>query len=423
MVAKIAYLSAEFGLSEALPIYSGGLGVLAGDYVKAASDDQFPMVAVGILYRKGYFQQRILPDGTQQAVYQVLNRSTLPIQRVVHEDGQPLLISVPILGRDVHLAVWCARVGSVPVYLLDADIIENQPEDRALTDRLYGGGDAERICHEIILGIGGVRCLRAVGESPALWHLNEGHVAFASLERLREYSAAGLDFRTAVEAVRATTVFTTHTPVAAGHDSFEIPLIDKYFGDFYWQVGAERSEVLDLGRIGNRFNMTRLAFSLSAKVNGVSKIHSRVSQQLFHQWFPHIPSADIAVEAITNGVHVTTWLSPELKTLYDQYLVPNWASSVSDQSIWNGIYNIPDGELWAAHQGAKKRLIDRLKLPVDLDALFIGFARRFATYKRATLILRDLNRLEAILCSSEKPVYLVFAGKAHPNDGPGQDLT
>lgn len=422
MNAKVAYLSAEFGLESSLPIYSGGLGILAGDYMKAANDNGFPLVAVGILYRKGYFRQRILEDGSQQVSYRIMNRDELPIEPVTCEDGQYLLISVPIQRRQVQLMVWRAEVGSVSVYLLDADIEANLAEDRTLTHRLYGGGQRERMCHEIILGIGGVRCLRAMGERPLVWHLNEGHVAFSSLERLREYSAQGLDFATAVEAVRSTTVFTTHTPVAAGHDSFEIELIDEYFGDFYWQLGADRDTVLQLGIVENRLNMTRLAFSLAAKVNGVSQIHALVTKQLFHQWLPHIPAEDIAVEAITNGVHVDTWLAPALKQLYDQYLVPDWSLKVPDGDLWQRIYGISDEELWAAHQSSKRSMLERFQLPVEENCFIVGFARRFATYKRATLLFQDLPRLKQLVMDNDRPLTFIFAGKAHPNDVPGQDL-
>jgi len=419
---KVAYLSAEFGLNESLPIYSGGLGVLAGDFMKTAGDVGFPMVGVGILYGKGYFQQQIEPDGSQRALYPELQRNELPIEPMIQSDGSPLRVEVPMGSQTIQLAVWRTFAGTVPVYLLDADIEENVPELRRLTDRLYGGDMEERICHEIILGIGGVRCLRALGEAPTLWHLNEGHVAFSTLERIREFSAQGLDFGTALEAVRSTTVFTTHTPVAAGHDAFDVALMDKYFSTYYWQLGAQRQEILALGLVDHHFNMTRLAFSVAARVNGVSQLHAKVSAELFHHWLPSIPAEDIDVAAVTNGVHVHTWLSPELRDVYRQYLPPSWVGRLSDRDLWDKVQLIPDRQLWDAHQAAKKRMIERFQLPMPVDALVVGFARRFATYKRATLIFRDIRRLERLMTSVDRPLYLLFSGKAHPNDVPGQNL-
>ncbi|MBL0386207.1 alpha-glucan family phosphorylase [Tumebacillus sp. ITR2] len=422
MQPKIAYFSAEFGLSESLPIYSGGLGVLAGDHVKAANDLELPLVGVGVLYRRGYFQQRILEDGSQDAQYPPMNPEELPVQAVLDGHGHPLFVEVPLGNRLIYLRVWQANAGNVPIYLMDADNDRNSDQDRRLTDRLYGGDQETRIAHEVILGIGGVRVLRAIGFEPDVWHMNEGHVAFLALERIREYSAQGVSFETALEAVKASTVFTTHTPVPAGHDQFSFELMDRYLGDYFWQLGADRAKILGLGRHNDKFNMTRLAFQTASKVNGVSKLHAEVTKELFHKWCPDIPPQDIPVEAVTNGVHTETWLSPELSELYNQHLAYNWPRAVADPQTWVKVEEIPDDKLWGAHQSAKQRMTERLSLPNLQNVLTIGFARRFATYKRAYLLFQDLDRLERIVNHPDHPVAFVFAGKAHPADHPGQEL-
>jgi starch phosphorylase len=419
---KVAYFSAEFGLDESLPIYSGGLGILAGDHVKAANDLGLPLVGVGVFYRRGYFQQRIREDGSQEALYPPMDPEQLPVQAVLDADGQPLYVEVPLGNRIVRLRVWQANAGNVPVYLMDADNDRNAEHDRRLTDRLYGGDQETRMAHEIILGIGGVRVLRAIGFEPDVWHMNEGHVAFLALERIREYSAQGVAFETALEAVKASTVFTTHTPVPAGHDQFSFELMDRYLGDYFWQLGTDRSKILGLGRHHDKFNMTRLAVQTSSKVNGVSKLHAEVTKELFHKWSPDIPAQDIPVDAVTNGVHTATWLSPELRELYNQHLVYNWERHVADPLTWVKLEGIPDEKIWSAHQAAKQRMTDRLGLPKLQDVLTIGFARRFATYKRAYLLFQDLDRLERIVNHPDHPVAFVFAGKAHPADHPGQEL-
>ena len=422
MDARIAYFSAEFGLDPRLPIYSGGLGVLAGDHVKAANDLSIPLAGVGIFYRRGYFQQRLLEDGTQEALYPKMNPDELPVTLVHDEQGDPLCIGVPIANRIVYLHVWCARVGSVPVYLMDADHDANREADRRLTDSLYGGDQETRIAHEIILGIGGVRVLRALGLQPEVWHMNEGHVAFLTLERIREYSAEGFSFETALEAVKASTVFTTHTPVPAGHDEFSFELLGRYFCDYYWQLGVGLEKILSLGRAGDKFNMTRLALRTSANVNGVSQLHAAVTRDLFHRWTPDIPSQDVPVAAVTNGIHTATWLAPELKELYADQLCATWSERVADPLVWDGIADIPDEQVWAAHQAAKRRMIGRLSFADLENTLTVGFARRFATYKRANLLFRDLDRLDRIVNHPERPVCFVFSGKAHPADRPGQNL-
>lgn len=422
MEAKIAYFSAEFGIDSALPIYSGGLGVLAGDHVKAANDLGVPLIAVGILYRRGYFQQQVNDRGDQEALYPEINPNNLPIQPVLDKSGNHQTITVPLEGRLVHLRIWKAEVGTVPIYLMDAHHEENSEADRCLTDHLYGGNGDTRIAQEIVLGIGGVRALRAVGEEPEVWHMNEGHSAFMALERIREYSAQGFSFETALEAVKASTIFTTHTPVPAGHDQFSFEQMDRYLGDYYWQLGTTREKILRLGENKGLFNMTRLAASTASKVNGVSKLHAQVTKELFHHWTPDIPMQHIQVESITNGIHTHTWLSRHMKQIYDRYLEPQWKNKIAERKIWEKVKAIPNEEIWTAHQQAKMEMTEKLELPDLKDVLTIGFARRFATYKRALLLFQDLERLERILNQAGRPVAILFAGKAHPADEPGQQM-
>lgn len=423
MTHKVAYFCAEFGIDESLPIYSGGLGVLAGDHIKAANDLGLPLIGVGIFYSNGYFQQHIREDGVQEHLYPAIETSTLPIQLVTGQDGRPLLIEVPIAGRRVFLKIWRTDVGTIPVYLLNSDVEPNSEHDRRLTDTLYASDPDIRICQEMILGIGGVRLLHALGIVPDVWHMNEGHSAFLTLERIRAYSAEGVPFDTALEAVKAGTVFTTHTPVPAGHDAFPIDMMDRYFGDYYWQLGADREKILALGRIGDRFNMTRLAASGSSKVNGVSKLHAEVTKRLFHQWKPHIPHPDIAVEAVTNGIHIGTWMSPGMKELLSRHLRSDWETKTAEKDTWTPVRDIPDRQLWETHLRSKESMLQELGLPSTLkDVLTIGFARRFATYKRASLAFQDLDRLDKIVNDPVHPVCFIFSGKAHPADGPGQAL-
>ncbi|WP_274651408.1 alpha-glucan family phosphorylase [Paenibacillus humicola] len=425
MCTCAAYFSAEFGLDESLPIYSGGLGILAGDHMKAAGDLGLPLVGVGIFYSCGYFEQRISESGTQEHLYPMLDPDRLPLEPVLDAGGRQLLVTVPLEGREVYLKALVARAGSAPVYLLSADTELNGEHDRRLTDRLYPGDPAVRIGQEIILGIGGVRLLAALGIVPGVWHMNEGHSAFLTLERIRMLSAEGVPFETALEAVKAATVFTTHTPVPAGHDIFSEELVDRFLGGYYWQLGTSRERILELGRAEGGFNMTRLAASASAKVNGVSRLHAEVTKKLFHRWMPHIPGEDIPVEAITNGIHTETWLSPEMKALFDRHLPQQWRAKAAKTELWEPIRDIPDRELWEAHEQAKGRMLRELGLPAAGGGrlpLVIGFARRFATYKRALLVFRDPERLARILRDAERPVVLVFAGKAHPADGAGQEL-
>ncbi|HWJ02275.1 MAG TPA: alpha-glucan family phosphorylase, partial [Verrucomicrobiae bacterium] len=356
MEVKVAYFSAEFGIDQSLPIYSGGLGVLAGDHVKAANDLGLSLVGVGILYRKGYFTQRINSDGNQEVIYSEINPANLPVVPVM-QGGKPLIISVTIANRAVHLRVWCMKVGLVPVYLMDADLDINEYADRRLTDSLYGGDQGMRISQEIILGIGGVKVLRAMGIEPEVWHLNEGHVAFLTMELMREYYSQGVSFYTALEAVKASTIFTTHTPVPAGHDVFSFELVRLYLGDFLVQFDCKAEKLLELGQAGDRFNMTRFAVRTSSRVNGVSKLHAKVTRELFHHWTPEIPSQDIPVDNITNGIHTRSWLAPEMKDLFDRYLNMDWEARVANPEIWQEINNIPDNQLWQAHQECKRRML------------------------------------------------------------------
>ena len=423
----VVYFSAEFGLDESLPIYSGGLGILAGDHIKAAADMNVPLTGVGIFYGKGYFQQRINEGGSQQHMYPNIDpeASSYPVRLVRDAEGRPLVVDVMVGGRQVYVKAWSVQVGSVTLYLLNTDVESNSDADRRLTDTLYPSEHDVRISQEIILGIGGARLLATLGIRPDVWHMNEGHPAFLTLERIRMLSAEGVLFETALEAVKASTVFTTHTPVPAGHDVFSVDMMDRYFGDYYWQLGTDRERVLSLGRVGDAFNMTRLAVSTSSKVNGVSKLHGEVTRDMFHRWMPHIPRQDIPVDSVTNGIHIGTWLSTGMKELFDRHLPSDWAVRTAEPDVWAAVRDIPLIELWEEHQRAKSEMVRELGLPLASSGggpLIVGFARRFASYKRALLIFRDLERLAHILGDPQRPVCLVFAGKAHPADGPGQEL-
>ncbi|WP_336789581.1 alpha-glucan family phosphorylase [Paenibacillus sp. MMO-177] len=425
--SRIAYFSAEFGLDESLPIYSGGLGILAGDHIKAAADLNIPLTGVGIFYGKGYFQQHIDEGGSQHHWYPEvdLEASVYPIELVRNGNGHPVIIDVPLEGRKVYAKAFSVQVGSVTLYLLNTDVESNSDADRRLTDTLYPGAQDIRISQEILLGIGGTRLLTALGIRPEVWHMNEGHCAFLTLERIRMLSAEGVPFETALEAVKASTVFTTHTPVPAGHDVFSVEMMDRYFGDYYWQLGADRERILSLGIMNGVFNMTRLAVSASSKVNGVSKLHGEVTREMFHRWMPHIPAKDIPVDSVTNGIHTGTWLATGMKELFDRYLPSDWSLQAAEPEAWAAVREIPSLELWEEHQRAKAKMLQAFGLPIAPSngvPLIIGFARRFATYKRALLIFNDPERIARILGNPDRPVVLVFAGKAHPSDGPGQDL-
>lgn len=444
---KVAYFSAEFGLHRALPIYSGGLGVLAGDHIKEASDMGIPLTAVSLLYRQGYLQQRLDSSGWQHDVPAHLEPDSEPTTQVLNEDGTPVLIEVDLQDGpgSLCLAVWQVKVGRVSLYLLDSDVEGNPEWTRQLSSRLYGGDTEHRLRQEIVLGIGGVRLLRALGIGPTYWHANEGHAALSMVERVREYVQQGKTFEEAQELVRASTVFTTHTPVPAGHDIFPPQMIDRYFSSYWPELDVDREEFLALGRHGDDpgFNFTALSLRLSAHRNGVSEKHGEVSRQMWHDiWLDTTPES-APIQSITNGVHLRTWISPAMRKVYSRYQPRYWKDQQEKQHVWDTILNIPDGEFWEAHQHAKQNLIAEMhersrKRYVEgqfdawqvlssgpfqnPDVLTLGFARRFATYKRATLIFRDLDRLAKILTNPEHPVQLIFAGKAHPADEGGKKL-
>jgi starch phosphorylase len=443
----IAYFSTEFGLHETLPIYAGGLGVLSGDHIKEASDLGLPMVAVGFLYTRGYFSQHITEDGWQEARNVRLKFEELPLMPIIDDDGKPVTISVDLPGREVHARLWEVHVGRVPLYLLDSDVEGNSPADRELTSRLYNSDLDFRISQEIILGIGGVRALRVLGYNPKVWHMNEGHSAFMGLERAREMVAAGHSFEESVKHVSKTTIFTTHTPVPAGNDEFPLWLIDKYFSNFWPDLGLDREQFYELARQkvswGEIFSMPILAFKFAAQRNGVSELHGEVARKMWHSLWPERSVADVPITYITNGIHTGTWLARRLEHLLNRYMGRDWMEHIDDPEMWLGIENVPDAEFWAVRRHLKRKLVaymrDRSRIqwltttthPVQIVAagtlldpytLTIGFARRFATYKRANLILRDLDRLIKILNRPNMPVQIIFAGKAHPDDEPGKLL-
>ncbi len=444
----IAYFSAEFGLHEALPIYSGGLGILSGDHCKAASDLDLPFVGVGFLYPQGYFTQIIDPHGVQQAQYEKVNLSEVPATPALDPHGNEVLIHVDLPGRTVYAKVWKIQVGRIPIYLMDTDVERNAPQDRELSARLYGGDREMRISQEFVLGIGGVRAVRALGLAPAAWHMNEGHSAFLGLERVREkVQGEGLTFDQAVEAVRANTLFTTHTPVPAGNDTFAFELVEKFFWQYWGQLGIGRDKFINFASQeqdwGHIYSMTVLALKLSAYHNGVSELHGHVSRNMWSFLWPDLPAPHTPIGHITNGVHTKTWLVQELKDLYGRYLPADWQDEVDLPETWESIDATPDAELWAVHQARKEVMIDFIRERIkrqylrhgegprrieatsrllDPNALTLGFARRFATYKRATLIFRDRERLKAILHNPERPMQIVFSGKAHPADEPGKGL-
>jgi glycogen phosphorylase len=444
----VAYFCAEFGFHESLPIYSGGLGILAGDHCKAASDLRLPFVGVGLLYRQGYFFQTIDSRGNQGATYVDSDFDDLPISPVQREDGAELKITVELPGRQVAAKVWQVRAGCVTLYLLDTDLEENTPQDRNIAHQLYGGDRSTRIEQEIVLGVGGVRALAALGLKPAVWHINEGHAAFLTLERLRNLMQQGLDFASALEAVAVNTVFTTHTAVPAGHDYFSTQMLLNYFQDWCRElrIPGEQLLALGLGPGASEFNMTTLAIRGSRFHNGVSKIHGEVSARLLGNLWPQIPPPENPITSITNGVHVPTFLSPEWVDVFDRFLGYGWSQRMRDQSCWDKISEVPDHIFWTTRQYLKAQLLRlvryrlreqhernqeseahldrvlRLADPANANVLTIGFGRRFATYKRATLLFEDLEWLRQIVGDAQRPVLFLFAGKAHPADVPGQDL-
>jgi glycogen phosphorylase len=419
-----AYFSAEFGITESLRIYSGGLGILAGDHLKSASDLGVPLIAMGILYREGYFQQALGPGARQTEAYEAVDFDDVPLRVVERKPGTPLRVAVPFPGRVVHLRVWRADVGRVPLFLLDADIPENSPEDRALTARLYGGDQGTRIAQEILLGVGGYRAIREMDLSPRSYHMNEGHSAFLGLELVRELmEAEGATFDAAIEAARRRCVFTTHTPVPAGHDRFSAHLMAPYFTATARSMGLSFDELMGLGREDpsdddEPFTMTVLAIRLADQVNGVSRLHGAVSREMWQPLWPELDLDLVPIDHITNGVHLPSWVRPEVGHLYGED--PSRVGA-------NGRRIDPDPvALWKVHEGLRARLVEtiagRTGVRFDPGVLTIAFARRFATYKRATLILGDLERLEALVNDRHRPVQLVFSGKAHPRDEGGKAL-
>ncbi len=446
----IAYFSAEYGLDETIPIYSGGLGILSGDHLKSASDLGIPLVAVGLLYKNGYFHQKINGYGGQETEYHSIDLSDMPINPVKDEKGEDLIIYVKFPKRRLYLKVWQINVGRVKLYLLDSDIDKNNEEDRDVTLNLYGGDQEMRIRQEIVLGMAGTNLLtKYLKLNPTIYHMNEGHSAFLTLEITKNIiKEKEVSFEVAKDIASSKTVFTTHTPVPAGNDIFPLALVEKYFKDFWPRLGLSREEFLKLGmkpcnELQEGFNMGILALKIAGKKNGVSKLHGAVSRELFGEIWPNIAANESPIGYVTNGIHTCSWLAPKMKELYNKYLTPYWQDNIHKNSTWEKINNIPDEKLWDVHNERKLKLLKLVKdntterlrrsgysyeeineivSKLNPEALTIGFARRFATYKRATLIFKDLERITQIINNSEKPVQLIFAGKAHPADKEGQDL-
>lgn len=446
---RIAYFSAEYGITECMEIYSGGLGILAGDHLKSASDLGIPLVGVGLLYQEGYFRQYLNIDGWQQELYPKNDFYNMPIKTVTTPDGTPLKIGIDLPGREVKVQVWIVQVGRVPLYLLDTNIPENSKEDRNITHQLYGGDREMRIKQEIVLGIGGLRVLEAMGIVPDVCHMNEGHAAFLAFERLKYFiQKYNLKVDEALAVVKSGCVFTTHTPVPAGIDTFEPKLMTKYFQSFAEKIGISMKDLLTLGRFdannqNEDFNMAILALRLSSFCNGVSKLHGEITRKMWQNVWPGLPEDEIPITSITNGVHARSWISHDMAGLFDRYLGTEWYKNPSDQTIWKNIGQIPPEELWRTHERRRERFTSyaRTKLAqqlaqrgasqfhietayevLDPSALTIGFGRRFAQYKRASLILKDRERLKKILCNKKNPVQIIFAGKAHPKDEEGKQL-
>ena len=442
----IAYFSMEFAIHNSLPLYAGGLGVLAGDYCKEASDLGVPLVGVGLMYPQGYFHQHISDSGWQEEIHRQLNFSEAPITRVLNEQKQAVEVEVEIDTRSVYVAAWQVNVGRVKLYLLDTDVKENCPADRQLTAQLYGGDRELRLQQEIILGIGGVRMLRALRVEPLIWHANEGHATFMMLERCREWVEKGVVSAEAANRVQCTTVFTTHTPVPAGNDSFPHALVEKCLHRYWSSLGLGRDAFLKLGTQESdnaTFNMTVLGLRMANQRNGVSQLHGMVCRQMWHCLWPDVEEKDVPICSVTNGIHVPTWVTPQMARLYEKYLGADWVARHDDPALWEHVEDIPDEEIWTARLWLKSKLISEVQdrarkhwcensgspVPVlamgallDADVLTIGFSRRFTDYKRAALILRDINRLKRMIQDELRPVQIIFSGKAHPNDEHGKHL-
>ncbi len=442
---SIAYFSAEFALHQSLPIYAGGLGVLAGDHCKEAADLGVPLIGVGFMYPQGYFHQRLTADGWQQESYERLNWTDAPIEPALTPDGRACVTAVPLGDRSVLVAVWRVRIGRAKLYLLDTDLEENAPWDRELSARLYGGDRETRIQQEIILGIGGVRALKALGSDPGVFHLNEGHAGFVVLQRIRDLIEHGASFDEALDEIRQSTVFTTHTPVPAGHDAFPFHLVEKHLSSAWGTLGANRDRFMALGSYDNgggpQFNMTALAIRSAGVTNAVSALHGQVTRAMFAPMWPDLPEEQRPVTSVTNGVHLPTWIAADMSALFTTYLGADWLDRHDDPALWNGILAIPDEQLWATRQLLRRNLFnfirerarqrwseERVGIPrvvaagtlLEPDALTIGFARRFTGYKRPELIFADAERLARILNATGRPVQIIFAGKSHPADDPGK---
>jgi glycogen phosphorylase len=447
--SPVAYFSAEFGIHESLPVYSGGLGVLAGDHIKSASDLAIPLVGIGLFYGQGYFRQRLDRDGWQQEEYLQTDVTQLPLEIAIGKNGRPVVVQIETRSGAIYAKVWRVAVGRCDLFLLDSDVERNAPDDRKLTSRLYGGDARTRIRQELLLGVGGFRALKAMGITPGVLHLNEGHSAFAVLEALRlQMQEEGIAFESAVPRVSREVVFTTHTPVPAGHDRFNADLIEEHLGPLREALGLSQETLMGLGREKpsdqqETFCMTVLGLRLARRANAVSALHGEVSRAMWTGLCPGKPEDEVPIGHITNGVHVPSWLAPQMFRLYDRHLGTNWHQQSSEARIWEGIESVDDGELWETHLSLKSQLIEfvrrraveqaerrfeskemlqRLGKVLSPDALTIGFARRFATYKRANLILREIDSLASMVNDPKRPVQFVFAGKAHPNDEPGKRL-
>jgi starch phosphorylase len=445
----VAYFSAEFGVHESLPVYSGGLGVLAGDHIKSASDLDIPLIGIGLFYGQGYFRQRLDKNGWQHEEYIETDVNQLPMEPAIGTDGRPVIVQIQTRSGSIRARVWRLKIGRVDLLLLDSDVEGNAPEDRETASRLYGGDRRIRIRQELLLGVGGLRALRALGITPGVLHLNEGHCAFAVLEAIRmRMEDEGIAFEAAVPRVSREVVFTTHTPVPAGHDRFDANLIEEHLGPLRDSLGLSQESLMGLGRerpsnLEETFCMTVLALRFSRRANAVSALHGEVSRAMWTGLSPGKHEDDVPIGHITNGVHVPSWLAPQMFRLYDRHLGTGWHQHSSEVKIWEGIENVDDGELWETHLNLKSRLIEfvrrraveqaerrneprevleRLERVLSPDALTIGFARRFATYKRANLILRDIEKLASMVNDPKRPVQFVFAGKAHPLDEPGKKM-
>jgi starch phosphorylase len=445
----VAYFSAEFGIHESIPIYSGGLGVLSGDHIKSASGLGLPLVAVGLFYGQGYFRQRLDEDGFQVEEYLDTNVADLPLRPATDQDGSPLLVTIETREAPVHARVWRMDVGRTSLYLLDCNVEGNRPEDRSLTSRLYGGDERTRIRQELVLGVGGYRALRAMNITPGVLHLNEGHSAFSPLEAIRQrMEHDGLEFNDALREVARQTVFTTHTPVPAGHDRFAPDLVEEHLGPVRDGLGISQDQLMGLGRVEpanqhESFCMTVLGLKLSRHANAVSSLHGHISRRMWANLWPWRLEEEIPIGHITNGVHIPSWLAWQMKQLYDRRFPADWQRRMGEPEVWRKIHDVDPGEIWETHQALKnmlftfvrRRLSRQLRRRGESDAaiedargimdpsiLTIGFARRFATYKRASMVLRDLDRLDAIVNQSNCPVQFIFAGKAHPKDEPGKEL-